>query len=159
MEIQPQLVLLQKTLFNIEGLGRRLYPDLDLWETAKPFLERWMNEHMGPRAFLNTLRQEFPKWWAMLPEMPTLLHESLRRISEIDPSREAQVRELEQQLIQMRQNQRRLYFAIAGSGLLITSALLLGMEIASTDMWTWKRVTGWALAALGAFILLRGWPR
>lgn len=159
MEIQPQLVLLQKTLFNIEGLGRRLYPDLDLWETAKPFLERWMSEHMGPRAFLNTLRQEFPKWWAMLPEMPTLMHESLRRISEIDTSREARVQDLEQRLRQMRQNQRRLYFAIAGSGLLITSALWLGMDIVSTDMWTWKRIAGWSLAAAGAFTLLRGWPR
>ncbi|MDH3311285.1 MAG: ubiquinone biosynthesis regulatory protein kinase UbiB [Gammaproteobacteria bacterium] len=159
MEIQPQLVLLQKTLFNIEGLGRRLYPDLDLWETAKPFLERWMSEHMGPRAFLNSLRQEFPKWWAMLPQMPTLMHESLRRISEMDTSREARVRDLEQQLLQMRQNQRRLYFAIAGSGLLITSALWLGMDITSADMWTWKRVAGWTLAAAGAFTLLRGWPR
>ena len=153
------MVLLQKTLFNIEGLGRRLYPDLDLWETAKPFLERWMSEHMGPRAFLNSLRQEFPKWWAMLPQMPTLMHESLRRISEMDTSREARVRDLEQQLLQMRQNQRRLYFAIAGSGLLITSALWLGMDITSADMWTWKRVAGWTLAAAGAFTLLRGWPR
>ncbi|MCR4302239.1 MAG: ubiquinone biosynthesis regulatory protein kinase UbiB [Sulfuricaulis sp.] len=159
MEIQPQLVLLQKTLFNIEGLGRRLYPDLDLWETAKPFLERWMSEHMGPRAFLKTLRREFPKWWAMLPEMPTLMHESLRRISEIDTSREAHVRDLEQQLTQTRHNQRRLYFAIVGIGLLLTSALWLGMDIAFADMWTWKRVAGWALAAAGAFTLLRGWPR
>ena len=159
MEIQPQLVLLQKTLFNIEGLGRRLYPDLDLWETAKPFLERWMSEHMGPHAFLKTLRREFPKWWAMLPEMPTLMHESLRRIGEMDTSREARERELEQRLLQMRQNQRRLYFALAGSGLLIASALLLGMDIATMDTWTWKRVVGWSLALTGAITLLRGWPR
>ena len=67
VEIQPQLVMLQKTLLNIEGLGRELDPELDLWQTAKPYLERWMSEHMGPRAFIRTLRAEFPKWWAMLP--------------------------------------------------------------------------------------------
>src|SRR3989344_8648073 len=98
MEVQPQLVLLQKTLFNIEGLGRRLYPDLDLGETAKPYLERWMSEHMGPRAFLNSLRREFPKWWAMLPEIPSLVHESLRRASQTETVRESRVQELEQRL-------------------------------------------------------------
>ncbi|MHB1529114.1 MAG: ubiquinone biosynthesis regulatory protein kinase UbiB [Acidiferrobacteraceae bacterium] len=78
MEIQPQLVLLQKTLFNIEGLGRRLYPDLDLWITAKPFLERWMQEQIGPRALLKAMRREFPHWVEILPRFPTLLYDALR---------------------------------------------------------------------------------
>src|SRR3989344_5378515 len=65
MEIQPQLVLLQKTLFNIEGLGRRLYPELDLWVTAKPYLESWMRARMGPRALFKTLKRELPEWWAV----------------------------------------------------------------------------------------------
>ena len=60
VEIQPQLVLLQKTLLNIEGLGRQLDPELDLWNTAKPFLERWMNEQIGWRALVNNLRDEAP---------------------------------------------------------------------------------------------------
>jgi ubiquinone biosynthesis protein len=79
VEIQPQLVLLQKTLLNIEGLGRDLDPDLDLWKTAKPYLERWMSEQMGWRALARHLRDEAPHWGSMLPQLPRLLHRSLAR--------------------------------------------------------------------------------
>ena len=77
VEIQPQLVLLQKTLLNIEGLGRQLDPDLDLWQTAKPFLERWMNEQVGWRALVKNLKTEAPKWAALLPQLPRLAHHAL----------------------------------------------------------------------------------
>jgi ubiquinone biosynthesis protein len=77
VEIQPQLVMLQKTLLNIEGLGRELDPDLDLWQTAKPFLERWMGEQVGWRSLVRTLRQEAPYWAATLPQLPRLLHRLL----------------------------------------------------------------------------------
>ncbi len=77
VEIQPQLVMLQKTLLNIEGLGRDLDPDLDLWQTAKPFLERWMGEQVGWRGLVRTLRQEAPFWAATLPQLPRLLHRLL----------------------------------------------------------------------------------
>jgi ubiquinone biosynthesis protein len=70
VEIQPQLVLLQKTLLNIEGLGRQLDPDLDLWSTAKPFLETWMLDQVGPQALLKTLRYQSPRYAKMLPELP-----------------------------------------------------------------------------------------
>ena len=159
MEIQPQLVLLQKTLFNIEGLGRRLYPDLDLWETAKPYLERWMSEHLGPRAFLKSFRREFPKWWAMLPEIPSLVHETLRRAGQPETSQESRVRELEIRLRQMRHNQSRFYFAIAGSGLLIAGTVFLGMDApAVSDGWSWARATAWVSTLAGIALLIRGWP-
>jgi ubiquinone biosynthesis protein len=77
VEIQPQLVLLQKTLLNIEGLGRELDPDLDLWTTAKPFLERWMNEQIGWRGLVRTLRREAPYWANTLPQVPRLVHRAL----------------------------------------------------------------------------------
>jgi ubiquinone biosynthesis protein len=77
VEIQPQLVLLQKTLLNIEGLGRALDPDLDLWQTAKPFLERWMSEQIGWRGFARALAQEAPTWAATLPQLPRLAHRLL----------------------------------------------------------------------------------
>jgi ubiquinone biosynthesis protein len=77
VEIQPQLVLLQKTLLNIEGLGRELDPDLDLWTTAKPFLERWMDEQMGWRALLKQVKQEAPYWGTLLPQLPRLVHRAL----------------------------------------------------------------------------------
>ena len=77
VEIQPQLVMLQKTLLNIEGLGRELDPDLDLWRTAKPFLERWMSEQIGWRGALKSLKQEAPYWAATLPQLPRLVHRAL----------------------------------------------------------------------------------
>src|SRR2546430_1954480 len=77
VEIQPQLVMLQKTLLNIEGLGRQLDPDLDLWTTAKPFLERWMSEQLGWRGLLRTVRREAPYWASTLPQLPRLMHRAL----------------------------------------------------------------------------------
>jgi len=79
VEIQPQLVLLQKTLLNIEGLGRQLDPELDLWTTAKPFLERWMNDQIGWRGLIERLKNEAPRYAQLLPELPRLLHQSLQR--------------------------------------------------------------------------------
>ncbi|MDP1681183.1 MAG: ubiquinone biosynthesis regulatory protein kinase UbiB [Burkholderiales bacterium] len=82
MQIQPQLVLLQKTLLNIEGLGRELDPDLDLWKTAKPFLERWMSEQMGVRGLAKSLREEAPHWAVILPQLPRLAFDALNRRDE-----------------------------------------------------------------------------
>ena len=79
VEIQPQLVLLQKTLLNIEGLGRQLDPDLDLWSTAKPFLEKWMLEQLGPQRMWRELRAEAPHYAKILPDLPRLLHDFLRQ--------------------------------------------------------------------------------
>lgn len=79
VEIQPQLVLLQKTLLNIEGLGRDLDPDLDLWSTAKPFLEKWMIDQIGPQKLIDELRDQAPRYAKLLPELPRLLYDYLRR--------------------------------------------------------------------------------
>ena len=85
VEIQPQLVLLQKTLLNVEGLGRQLDPELDLWATAKPFLERWMQDQVGPRGMLERMKKEAPRYAQMLPELPRLLHDALRAQSRPQP--------------------------------------------------------------------------
>ena len=79
VEIQPQLVMLQKTLLNIEGLGRQLDPNLDLWTTAKPFLERWMKEQLGWRSVLRGFKQEAPGWVRTMPQLPRLVHQALSR--------------------------------------------------------------------------------
>ena len=84
VEIQPQLVMLQKTLLNIEGLGRQLDPDLDLWKTAKPFLERWMSEQVGWRGLLRTFKQEAPYLARTLPQLPRLVHQSLAQPAKTD---------------------------------------------------------------------------
>ncbi|KPN72592.1 ubiquinone biosynthesis regulatory protein kinase UbiB [Neisseria sp. 83E34] len=99
VEIQPQLVLLQKTLLNIEGLGRQLDPDLDLWITAKPFLTRWMTEQVGPKAFLNTLKNEAPDWAQILPSLP-------RKINMlVDETRQQEMRDAYIHLVKTQQRQ------------------------------------------------------
>jgi ubiquinone biosynthesis protein len=80
MTVQPQLVLLQKTLLNIEGLGRQLYPELDLWQTAKPFLENWVKAQVGPKRFIESLKAHGPTWLAKAPQMPDLLHDALMQM-------------------------------------------------------------------------------
>ena len=82
IEVQPQLVLLQKTLLNVEGLGLQLDPELDLWKTAKPWLERWMSEQVGWRAFVRSLRAEAPNYAVLLPQLPRLLHSYLSKDNE-----------------------------------------------------------------------------
>jgi len=119
MEIQPQLVLLQKTLLQVEGLGRQLDPDLDLRRTAQPILERWMNEQLGPRAFLRELREEAPLWAKMLPQLPRLVHRALAE----DTTRrfETALHRLER----AQQWQVRMLFGIAAVLALLVAAVLL----------------------------------
>jgi len=95
LEVQPQLVMLQKTLLNIEGLGRQLDPDLDLWKTAKPYLERWMQEQVGWRGFVRHLKDEAPTWAALLPQLPRLAHRLLveDRLAPFEQKIEAILRE------------------------------------------------------------------
>jgi ubiquinone biosynthesis protein len=94
VEIQPQLVLLQKTLLNIEGLGRQLDPELDLWKTAKPFLERWMNEQIGWRALINTIKDEAPYYAHVIPQLPRLLHDALKQQAHPRPNQDELLRAL-----------------------------------------------------------------
>lgn len=79
MDVQPQLLLLQKTLLNIEGLGRQLYPDLDLWVTAKPYIEKWMKQQIGPRAFIRKFKERSPFWWEKMADVPDLLYSALQQ--------------------------------------------------------------------------------
>lgn len=83
MTVQPQLVLLQKTLLNIEGLGRQLYPELDLWKTAKPFLEDWVKAQVGPQRFVEALKQNGPNWLMKAPQVPDLIHSALSQVSQL----------------------------------------------------------------------------
>ncbi|GAB4398300.1 MAG: ubiquinone biosynthesis regulatory protein kinase UbiB [Rhodoferax sp.] len=109
VEIQPQLVLLQKTLLNVEGLGRQLDPDLDLWNTAKPFLETWMAEQIGPKRLLTELRNEAPRYAKLLPELPRLLVDYLRRDAGV-----VQQAELRALLVEQRRTNRLLQAILYG---------------------------------------------
>ena len=108
VEIQPQLVLLQKTLLNIEGLGRDLDPELDLWSTAKPFLEKWMLEQVGPRKLIEQLKDQAPRYAKMLPELPRLLHDYLKH----QPN--PMYKQLEELLLEQKQTNRLLQRLVYG---------------------------------------------
>ncbi|MGA0805878.1 MAG: ubiquinone biosynthesis regulatory protein kinase UbiB [Pseudohongiellaceae bacterium] len=97
MEVQPSLVLLQKTLLNVEGLGKQLYPDLDLWQTAWPFLENWQKQRLSPLNNLKKVQEKLPEWLEQAPEIPQLVHEALRAAGHQSglPVLERRVRELE----------------------------------------------------------------
>ena len=157
MEVQPQLVLLQKTLFNIEGLGRRLYPDLDLWETAKPYLEHWMRTQLGPRAFVRAMRRELPKWWQTLPELPVIVHDILRREQAGHGEREWHSRQLDQISTQMQRQQRSLFLMLGGGTMVIAAAVFLG--VTALSQWQTKLFlfSGSGLGASGALAMLWAW--
>ena len=121
VEVQPQLVLLQKTLLNIEGLGRQLDPDLDLWKTAKPYLEKWMNEQVGWRGMLERLKAEAPRYSKLLPQLPRLAHQALTQVARPKDENTELLRQLV--LAQQRTNRLLGYLVYVGGGL-IAGALL-----------------------------------
>lgn len=154
MEVQPQLVLLQKTLLNIEGLGRQLYPDLDLWQTAKPYLERWMHERVGPRAFISQLRKEAPHWLEMLPQLPGLLHDTLQQMQEEQKNTQALHRELHELRRELRTQHRQRLLAYSGAALLLSGVILLGLGgLYIVDM----TLFGATLAGAGMLLALFAW--
>jgi len=128
MPVQPQLVLLQKTLLNIEGLGRQLYPQLDLWETAKPYLERWMRSQFGPGAFREGLKRELPKWGRILPEIPALAHQLLQRLHEDADVRRRQIDELKKLRNAFEDGNRRRVLVTMGATLLLGAIVFAGLD-------------------------------
>ena len=120
MEVQPQLILLQKTLLNIEGLGRQLDPDLDLWKTAKPFLDRWMSEQVGVRALVKGMRKHLPKVLEEAPELPSLVHSYFLR-AELAPKQQKAMLQLEVQRLEQKYKQQRM-FSILTSIIAIAAA-------------------------------------
>lgn len=130
MQVQPQLVLLQKTLLNIEGLGRQLYPDLDLWSTAHPYLERWLRERFRPRALVQQLQRYGPEWLEKFPQIPNMVFEGLQQVSHLDDmSRDLneQVGRLERQ--QVRSRRRGWIGALAaGAGLLLAWPMTVSLH-------------------------------
>ena len=150
MEVQPQLVLLQKTLLNIEGLGRELYPELDLWQTAKPFLENWFKQRVGPKAMLRKLRNRAPDWVAQTPDLPGLVYRALRETAEGQQAAKKSARELEALREETRRDRRRAVAAQTGSALLVCASLLWGLGKGI------PAVLG-AAGGFGALLLIRAW--
>jgi ubiquinone biosynthesis protein len=148
MQVQPQLVLLQKTLLYVEGLGRQLYPQLDLWTTAKPFLERWVNEQIGVSSMVRALKERAPYWIEKFPELPELVYDGLRQQKSMQYNMERLATLLNKQ--NARQGQARYLFGI-GSVLLMSGTLLL---LGKVDI----LLPAWLMAG-GLVCWLMGWRR
>ena len=135
MEVQPQLVLLQKTLLNVEGLGRQLYPELDLWHTAKPFMERWMAERYGPLAIARGLLEQAPALLDQLPRLPALLAAAGTRLGDMDRLASEQ-RQAMQELTQALHGRRRgaRWRRAAGAGLALAGLGLVWRSVEATAM-------------------------
>jgi len=151
MEIQPQLILLQKTLFNIEGLGRELYPQLDLWKTAHPILRRWMNEKVGPRALLQHLREDLPQIREALRELPGMVHHLSEQISRGNLRVDMQSPELRQIRDQLARQQKQRYWLAVGATGIITGTLVLTLGFLPALAWT--------MIVAGVLAILAGRPR
>jgi len=158
MEIQPQLVLLQKTLLNIEGLGRQLYPELDLWQTAKPFLERTMSEQLGPRSLLRNIKDSLPDWNDTLPALPVLAHRFMEQATSGRLQLQWSAPELQQLRQEMQRANRRTIGAITGTGLLLASAIIYGLDGYAPTVMLGAPLLTWLTGGLGIFLLLLSWP-
>jgi len=158
MVIQPQLVLLQKTLLNIEGLGRQLYPDLDLWQTAKPFLERWMSEQLGTRALFKSLKDNLPLWAETLPQLPTLLHDLAKRAEEGKLEVEWRSDEIARLRREVRNANRRSFAAVSAAALIVSAAVVLGLDGYAPRMLGNAPVLTWLLGGIAVAILISYWP-
>ena len=153
MEVQPQLVLLQKTLLNIEGLGRQLYPDLDLWTTAKPFLERWMNEQVGTKAMLSGFKENLPYIVEKLPELPAMIYSALKKAAEA-PDQEKHLHEIQKLREEMKRGNQRNAIAIGGASLLMSGFIVYGLDGFTPSMFMGVPVISWILGGAGSFFLL-----
>ncbi|RTZ66862.1 MAG: ubiquinone biosynthesis regulatory protein kinase UbiB [Aquificaceae bacterium] len=123
MEVQPQLVLLQKTLLNIEGLGREVYPDLDLWETAKPFLQRRVDEQFGIRSLLKAAKTDLPKLMEQTPHIPVMLNEIIHHVHKQQLNQQSESEQLAQLREEIKHHNKRIIITITGATLLITAVL------------------------------------
>ncbi len=128
MEIQPQLLLLEKTFLHIEGIGRQLYPQLDLWDTAKPFLERWLSEQLGLRALFRGLRKNLPYIAEHLPDLPQLGYQALQRIANDELRVELRAPQLEALKQEIRRANRRSLRAIIGGSLVISASIIIALD-------------------------------
>lgn len=149
MEVQPQLVLLQKTLLYVEGVGRQLYPQLDLWKTAKPFLESWLKNQVGVPALLRALKEKAPFWVEKMPQLPELVYDSLRQSKQLQLSVDKIAHDIHFQRVR---NGRAKYLLGIGATLILSGTLFLIHK----PEWEWRPV--WLMAG-GIIAWLIGWRR
>ncbi|MEO8366887.1 MAG: ubiquinone biosynthesis regulatory protein kinase UbiB [Pseudoxanthomonas sp.] len=158
LTLQPQLILLQKTLLNIEGVGRQLDPQLDIWAVAKPVLERILLERYSPQRAMQELRKRLPEIMTHAPDMPRLVHAWLKQQVEGKHELALRSRDLNELAQTMKGMQRRIVAAILGAGLLIVAAVLYGFEAGGPRILAIP-ASSWIAGIGGLWALLAAWPR
>lgn len=151
MEVQPQLILLQKTLLQIEGLGRQLYPELDLWQTAKPFLEDWFKRRVHPKTLVDRTLAQLPLWAERFPEAPSLALQLLKEASRGELKVQVKTQEWVELKAQLRRQHRQTVAAILSGALLISASILLEQGSLAP--------LAWGLVGFGALLMLLAWWR
>ena len=144
MQVQPQLVLLQKTLLYIEGLGRQLYPQLDLWDTAKPFLENWMREQVSPKTLLNKIKLKAPFWLEKLPDIPELVYHNLAQSKQIQQQQQLLMQRFNDQ--QQKNNKNQVITSLAITLSIITALFYLQSEGRFNLYFALPAVISWVIA-------------
>ena len=158
LTLQPQLILLQKTLLNIEGVGRQLDPGIDIWAVAKPVLERILVDRYSPQQLAAEFRKRLPEMITRAPDMPRLLHAWLTQQVQGEHSLKMRSEDLRELTRLVRGAQRRTISAILGTGLLLVAAVLFGLEAGGPRLFGVSAAV-WIAAIGGAWALLAAWPR
>lgn len=153
MEIQPQLVLLQKTLVNIEGLGRQIYPDLNLWTTAKPFMEKWVNERFGPTAMLKQIGDKAPEWLEKLPQIPQLTYDAMQELKQLGAYSQRQMEIVAKLSHEIELERKRSRFTRLGGLVLIASLLLAWFPDIAGEFNRPIPLGSWILGSVGIYWL------
>ena len=153
MKILPQLLLLQKTLVNVEGVGRQLCPDMDLWAAARPSLEKWMMNRVSVRKLLDTARDRLPTWAERLPEAPAAVFELIEQARTGRFKVETRDPQIDELRAELRRANQRTVLAVIGTGLVVAAAVLLGLDGYAPAMLGRAPATVWLLGGLGVAIL------
>lgn len=162
MEILPQLLLLQKTMVNVEGIGRQLYPELDLWRAARPSLENFMKERVGARRLFSAFKASVPHWVDRLPELPMLTVEVLDQLKSGRLKVQTNDPKLDEIRLEIQRLQRRLVLALVAVGCVVCAAILLSVKGSATTLVGPLPLSVWLIGALGAiaaFASLKSGPR
>ena len=154
MEILPQLLLLQKTLANIEGLGRQLHPEIDMWQTARPLFERWMRNRMGVYGLAKNFKENLPLWLSRMPDLPNKTLSIVEQIHDGKLHVELESSEFEKIKKEIRSGNQKVALATVGSALIICAAIIFGLDGFSPAMWGGAPYLTWLFGAAGLGLLI-----
>jgi ubiquinone biosynthesis protein len=157
VEIMPQLIMLQKTIINIEGIGRQLYPELDLWITARPELERWMDERIGVRGLLKGAKVNIPKLIDRIPDLPNKVIDVIDQLHEGKIEMENKSKEIHELRQEMKAYNQRTVLAVVGSGFLLSSSIIYALDNTTHGSFLSVPIVSWLLGFSGVLMLYISW--